>query len=167
MDLEVAGVTAAEGTTYGGAMQQPIDRVSHVVFCVREENLERAASFWRDTVGVVFEDASRPELGLRILVSLAHGIELIAPAPALGPTPARFTDFLATRGEGVYDIVYGVRDLDAAADAAEAFGVRVTHRGGFADVPPWQGRFAHLDEAHLEPFCGMTVTWGRIEPRPA
>ena len=145
-------------------MRQPIDRVSHVVFCVRSENLERASAFWRESLGVQFEDASRPELGLRIFVSFENGIELIAPCPELGPTPARFTEFLETRGEGIYDIVYGVRDLDAAVEAAEVFGVRVTHRGSFADVPPWQGRFAHLDEAHLEPVCGMTVTLGRIEP---
>ena len=148
-------------------MQQPVDRVSHVVFCVHPENLDRAAGLWRDALGVRFEDASRPELGLRIFVSFAHGIEIVAPAPELGPTPARFTDFLAARGEGVYDIVYGVADLDEAAAAAEAHGVRVTHRGSFADVPPWAGRFAHLDEAHLEPFCGMPVTLGRIEPLPA
>jgi len=146
-------------------MEQPIDRVSHVVFCVRAENLDRAAAFWRDTLGVNFEDASRPELGLRIFVSLANGIELIAPSPDLGPTPARFTEFLDQRGEGIYDIVYGVRDLDSAAAAAESFGVRVTHRGSFADVPPWEGRFVHLDEAHLEPLHGMTITLGRIEPR--
>lgn len=145
-------------------MQQPIDRVSHVVFMLRPENIDRAADFWRN-IGVEFENASRPELGLRIWVSLRNGIELIAPDPSVGTPPARFTEFLEKRGEGIYDIVYGVRDLDAASSACEGFGVAVTHRGSFADVDPWKGRFTALDEAHLEPFLGMTVTLGCIEPK--
>lgn len=145
-------------------LQQPVDRVSHVVYCLRPENLDRAAAFCTEVLGARFEDSSRPELGLRILISLRSGLELIAPDPALGVAPARFTDFLAERGEGVYDVVYGVRDLDETAARAAEHGVGVTHRGSFAHVPPWQGRMDVLDEAHLEPVFGMHLTLGRIEP---
>lgn len=145
-------------------LQQPVDRVSHVVYCLRPENLDRAAAFLSEALGAKFEDSSRPELGLRILISLASGLELIAPSPELGVAPARFTDFLATHGEGVYDVVYGVRDLDQTIARAAAHGVGVTHRGSFADLPPWKGRMDVLDEAHLEPVCGMHITLGRIEP---
>src|SRR5690606_17217352 len=113
--------------------------VSHVVYCLRPESLDRVAGFFRSGLGVQLEDASRPELGLRIFVSLANGIELISPAPDLGPTPERFTRFLDEHGEGVYDVVYGVDDLDAVAARAEQHGATVTHRGSFADVEPWVG----------------------------
>ena len=99
------------------------------------------------------------------LISLESGLELIAPAPELGPVPERFSQHLATHGEGVYNIVYGVRDLDETAARASGFGIGVTHRGSFADLPPWQGRFDVLDEAHLEPHLGMKITLGRIEPK--
>jgi hypothetical protein len=146
-------------------LEQPINRVSHVVYCVRSENLDRVVAFFRDALGAVFEDSSRPELGLRIMIALESGIELIAPAPELGPTPARFTDFLEARGEGVYDVVYGVADLDEILPKAAALGVGMTHRNSFAGVPPWQGRFDVFDEAHLEPLHGVQITLGRIEPR--
>ena len=146
-------------------MQQPINRVSHVVYCVRPENLDRVAAFFRDALGVQLEDSSRPELGLRILVTLENGIELISPAPEIGPAAERFTRFLDEHGEGVYDVVYGLDDLDAAAARAEALGVAVTHRGSFADQPPWAGRFEALDETHLEPFHGVRITLGRIIPK--
>jgi hypothetical protein len=145
-------------------LQPPINRVSHVVYCLRPENLDRVVEFFTDALGASFEDSSRPELGLRIKIALESGIELIAPAPELGPTPQRFTDHLEQRGEGVYDVVYGVRDLDSAAAEAARFGIGVTHRGSFADVPPWQGRFKVFDEAHLEPIHGINLTLGRIEP---
>jgi 4-hydroxyphenylpyruvate dioxygenase-like putative hemolysin len=145
-------------------LQQPIDRVSHVVYCVKPENLDRAAAFLSEALGAKFEDSSRPELGLRILISLQSGLELIAPSPELGVAPARFTDFLTNHGEGVYDVVYGVRDLDETIERAAAHGVGVTHRGSFADLPPWKGRMDVLDEAHLEPVCGLQLTLGRIEP---
>lgn len=145
-------------------LQQPVNRVSHVVYCLRPENLERAATFLADALGATFEDSSRPELGLRILISLESGLELIAPDATIGPAPARFTDFLEHHGEGVYDVVYGVRDLDETIARAAAHGIGVTHRGSFADLPPWQGRMDVLDEAHLEPVFGMHLTLGRIEP---
>jgi hypothetical protein len=146
-------------------LQQPINRVSHVVYCFEPQNLDRAAAFLTDVLGATFEDSSRAELGLRSLISLESGLELIAPAPELGPVPPRFTEFLARHGEGVYNIVYGVRDLDETAGRAQAHGVGVTHRGSFADLPPWKGRMDVLDEAHLEPIFGMHITLGRIEPK--
>lgn len=145
-------------------LQQPVNRVSHVVYCLRPENFDAAVRFATEVLGAALEDSSRPELGLRIMVSLESGLELITPDPSLGSPPERFTRFLAERGEGVYDVVYGVRDLDETAAKAAGFGVGVTHRGSFADLPPWQGRFDVLDEAHLEPFLGMHLTLGRIEP---
>lgn len=145
-------------------LQQPINRVSHVVYCVRAENLATITSFFTDALGASFESSDRPELGLRIRIALESGLELIAPDPELGPVPARFTDHLAERGEGVYDVVYGVRDLDDTIARARPFGVGVTHRGSYADLPPWQGRFDVFDEAHLEPIHGVHLTLGRIEP---
>src|SRR5262245_51058943 len=141
-------------------LQQPINRVSHVVYCLRAENLDRVVEFFTEALGARFEDSSRPELGLRIQIALESGIELIAPDPSLGPSPQRFTDHLAQRGEGVYDVVYGVRDLDETISKAARFDVGVTHRGSFADVPPWQGRMTVFDEAHLEPLHGINLTLG-------
>lgn len=146
-------------------MQQPVDRVSHVVFCLRPESIPKAIEFWR-ALGVELEDATRPELGLRVLISLANGIEIVSPDASLGTEPpARFIEFLNTHGEGVTGFVYGVRDLDAAASAVESLGLGITHRGSFADKAPWIGRFDRLDEAHVEHFMGTHVTLGQIEPR--
>lgn len=145
-------------------MQQPKNRVSHVVYCFRLENIDKAAAFLTDVLGAKFEDSSRPELGLRILISLENGLELIAPSPDIGAVGERFTRFLDEHGEGVYNIVYGVEDLDVTSERAARLGVGVTHRSSFAHVPPWQGRFDVLDEAHLEPYLGMKITLGRIEP---
>jgi predicted enzyme related to lactoylglutathione lyase len=145
-------------------MQQPINRVSHVVYCLEAEHLDGAVEFFSEVVGAKFEDSSRPELGLRVMVALERGLELIAPAPEFGPVAERFLEHLKNNGEGLYDVVYGVGDLDETAERAEAFGVRVTHRGSFADMPPWKGRFRVLEEAHLEPFHGVKVTFGQIEP---
>ena len=145
-------------------MQQPIDRVSHVVYCLEAEHLDRAAEFFSEVAGALFEDLSRPELGLRVMVDFERGLELIAPAPELGPVAERFLEHLKNNGEGLYDVVYGVRDLDETAERARAFGLGVTHRASFAEVPPWKGRFRALEELHLEQFLGLKVTFGRIEP---
>jgi hypothetical protein len=146
-------------------VQQPKNRVSHVVYCFRPENLDSAAEFLTNVLGAKFEDSSRPELGLRILIALENGLELISPSPDIGPVGERFNRFLDEHGEGVYNIVYGVEDLDETSERAKPYGVNVTHRSSFADLPPWQGRFDVLDEAHFEPYHGMKITLGRIEPK--
>jgi predicted enzyme related to lactoylglutathione lyase len=153
-----------DGQANVSRVQQPKNRVSHVVYCFRPENFDRAAEFLSNVLGAKFEDSSRPELGLRILISLESGLELISPSPDIGAVGERFTKFLDEHGEGVYNIVYGVEDLDETSERAKAYGVNVTHRSSFADLPPWKGRFDVLDEAHFEPHLGMKITLGRIEP---
>jgi methylmalonyl-CoA/ethylmalonyl-CoA epimerase len=73
--------------------------------------------------------------------------------PLQGPTVYR--DFLKAHGEGFHHIAFDVPDIDAAARAWEAVGVKIVQSGAWGEKgKPGSGRFAYADTA---PFGGVTV----------
>ena len=71
-------------------------RVHHVVFCVRPENQERAADFWRG-LGMTFSEVPLVDEGIRVLLDWSSGIELVSPSEPEGTETARFRAFLEER----------------------------------------------------------------------
>jgi hypothetical protein len=52
-----------------GEMESDVDRVHHVVWCVRGENLERVRAYWDEGLGSTMVDEARPDargLGLSL-----------------------------------------------------------------------------------------------------
>ena len=69
--------------------------------------------------------------------------------------PTVYWDFLKTHGEGFHHIGFDVPDIDAAAKAWDAVGVKIVQSGAWGEKgKPGSGRFAYADTA---PFGGVTV----------
>jgi hypothetical protein len=143
------------------AVSQPVNRVSHVVWCVHPEHFDEVTDFWAKQLGVEFEAEDLPIPGLRVRFSAESGIEVIAPTGDDAPAPIR--EFLETHGEGVYHVMYGVTDIDAVAERVEASGLPVVNRISYAGRPPWSERYAVLEERFLDPRHGTRV--GLVEMR--
>jgi hypothetical protein len=126
-------------------------KLHHVVFCVRPENQERAADFWRD-LGLTFAEIPLAEEGIRVLLDWAGGIELVAPAPKPGTETARFEAFLEERGEGVYSVVVRTEEVEGPISIAAKHGATVRYQQ-HRDTGE-----AVIDEADLDPVFGMSVT---------
>src|SRR6185295_5190187 len=112
-------------------------------------HFDEIVSFWAESLGVRFEEEDIPVPGLQIRFCAESGIEIISPTSDDAPAPIR--DFLATHGEGVYQVLYGVRDVDTVADKIEGAGRPVVQRISYAGRPPWSERYAVLEERFLEP----------------
>jgi hypothetical protein len=126
-------------------------KLHHVVYCVRPENQERAADFWRG-FGMTFQEMPLAEEGIRVLLDWSAGIEIISPTEPVGTETARFWTFLEERGESVYSVVVRTAEIEGPISVAATHGAQVRyqqHREA-ADVV--------IDEADLEPVCGMAVT---------
>jgi hypothetical protein len=126
-------------------------KVHHVVYCVRPENQEAAAAFWRD-LGCMFDQVPLEEEGIRVLLDWASGIEIIAPTEPEGTETARFWAFLDNRGEGVYSVVVRTDEVAEPIQLAARHGAKVCyqqHRVNGENV---------VDEADLTPVFGMAVT---------
>jgi hypothetical protein len=129
----------------------PNARLHHVVFCVRPENQERAADFWRG-LGMTFSEVPLADEGIRVLLDWSAGIELVSPSEPEGTETARFWAFLNERGEGPYSVVVRTGDLQGPLVSAEKHGASVCYQQHreTGDVV--------VDEAELTPIFGMAVT---------
>ena len=127
-------------------------KLHHVVFCVRPENQERAAEFWRD-LGLTFVEIPLEEEGLHVLLDWEAGIEIVAPTEREGTETARFREFLASKGEGVCSVVVKTNDVDGPISVAARHGanVRYQQHRETGDIV--------IDEADLVPVFGMPVTF--------
>ena len=106
--------------------------MSHVVYCVQPENLDSATNLWSNALEVEFDRLDLHDGALRISFSLAHGVEIVAPAPN---GPAKFHQFLEEHGEGVYTVVYVVADI-------EPDGIPTVGTGGRCSLTVWCTRAA-------------------------
>lgn len=102
--------------------------VHHVVWCVEPGSWGAVRSFWETTIGIALDELDLPELGLKILISWHGGVEIMTPAYATGLMADAARRFLAERGEGVYAVVYDVRDIEGVVASFAARGGKLLFR---------------------------------------
>ena len=136
-------------------MPQPVNRVSHVVWCVPPERFDDVVAFWSDSLGVRFEEGDIPVPGLRIKFCPESGVEVITPTSEQAPAPIR--EFLAATGGGVYHVMYGVRDIDVVADKIAGTGLPIERTISYAGRAPWSETYAVLEERFFEDRLGLRV----------
>ncbi len=126
-------------------------KLHHVVFCLKPENLDRAAAFWGE-LGMNFNEITLVDEGIRVLLDWTGGIELLSPAEPEGTETARFRAFLDTHGEGVYSVVVRTPDIEGPIAVAAQYqaSVRYQQHRESGDVL--------IDEADLTPTFGMAIT---------
>ena len=101
-------------------LTQNLNRIDHVVMMVREENLDACVERLSAVLGVEFEYFTFEPQGLRGAISLESGLEVITP---LTPDSVLGRQ-LEAWGEGLHSITFGVPDVEAAKERAEANGMR-------------------------------------------
>src|SRR6218665_2056002 len=134
--------------------------LSRVVLLYREENFDAALATFRDTLGIDdFEEPFfPPDMGLRVSVSWAIGIELIAPHGSNGYAP-HMRARLAEKGEGFLGLVYEVQDLEAGVARATTAGTEALGRIDCLHAnPAWKALFTKAIEAPLATVAGVNVT---------
>jgi hypothetical protein len=153
-----------------------IQRIDHVSMVYRDENVEQAVETLERTLGVRFPPPI-DVVAIRSWVDWDSGLEVFAPAgtaadlDATGPLAA-FLDMihahLDTRGEGLFSIVFGVADIDAACERAAAAGASVATKHDGPDPSwPWAHRFTRIQEAELGYVNGVYLVLGQVEPTAA
>jgi|ERR1700677_1532840 4-hydroxyphenylpyruvate dioxygenase-like putative hemolysin len=144
---------------------QNIQRIDHIVFLVHLENLETAMRDFEQLLDITLSGPHyKPDMGIKIYVDWESGIEIYAP---VNPEIAvEQSEFLRTRGEGIFRLVFGVADREAAIARAENLGHPIKARvGGFSVTDDWRSVFKRLDEAPLAaPVHGVWLNFGQLEP---
>jgi len=143
--------------------RQNIQRIDHVVMVAEPQNVDSAAKTFAKLLDIEWEGPfDAQEVGLRCYVCWDAGLELVAPFDK--SKMPDMADFLATHGEGVYRIVFGVADREAALARAQSMGLEVLFRNDALKFnPQWKDRFARIDLSGVTPVHGVRINFGQIE----
>lgn len=115
----------------------------HVVFAIAPERHDAVAAMFTE-LGFTLAPADLSELGLRINLDWAHGIELISPLEgATAPVAASVRDFLDTKGDGIYTVVLQVPGASDAESVTARYGATIRFRQKL------EGDGTHLEEIDL------------------
>ncbi len=95
--------------------------VDRVVIVVRD--IEMAAKRYSELLDISFWDGGvRSEYGLRAMISWDGGIELISPID----DNSMMARFIEKKGEGIYGVIFKVKDIEESRARAKEKGFRVT-----------------------------------------
>jgi len=140
--------------------------IYRVVLIYHPENFLSAVDAYRDALGITdFEGPYQiHQMGFRAVVSWDAGIEIISPL-SQGGFSEYLRDILKSKGEGIFSVVYQVKDLESAEQQAATHGY--PRMGDYIDGlkvrEEWCERFTMLKEASLSPIAGVAVTLIQIE----
>lgn len=126
--------------------QSAASTLHHVVFAIAPERHDAVAEMFTG-LGFTLAPAELAELGLRINLDWAHGIELISPlSGASTAVAASVAEFLDSKGDGIYTVVLKVPDASAAEAVTQRYGAGIRFRQKL------EGDGTHLEEIDLSVF---------------
>jgi hypothetical protein len=146
-------------------MNQNVNHVDHIVWASYPQNLEANVRRLEElTKSVLDGPFDRVDLGMRVCVSFASGVEIISPLEGLDtPMTRRLWSFLEKQGESMFCVVFGVPDIEEARQRARKMGyepgVLLTHVGS----EPWVHKTEKFLESVVGDFMGTMFAFGEIE----
>lgn len=118
-------------------MKKFINHVDHVAYLSAWENLDVNIAHLEAVTGATLMRTPKPDQGTIICVDWSAGLEVVAAMPERCEGNQHLHDRLASHGEGVVAVVYGVEDLEAHKAKLEAKGYEVGPLMGGERGEPW------------------------------
>jgi len=140
--------------------------ISRVVLIYQPENFLSAVKAYQEALNITdFEGPYEfQQVGLKVVKSWDTGVEIISPLPE-GGYSGYLRDFLKSKGEGMFNLIYRVNNLQSAESHAAAHGYPPV--GDCQDAlevhKEWRKRFTMLKELPLSPIAGVPVTLVQAE----
>jgi 4-hydroxyphenylpyruvate dioxygenase-like putative hemolysin len=122
------------------------NHLSHVVFCVRPDDMDDAKAFW-SALGVDLQEHTREDYGLRILYGWNSGVEVITSVGSTGGFVEAISSHLAAHGPGVYSVVFEVPSIKKAVEGVRRAGADAQiFEEPMTGSEPWFDRYEYLQE---------------------
>lgn len=106
-------------------MKKFVNRVDHVQWICRIENLERHIADLEAVTDAKFAYVDRSDVGCLIYIDWSAGLEIIVPLAERSPFNQPLHDWLDTRGEGLFGIAFGVANIENHTEKLQARGLKV------------------------------------------
>jgi hypothetical protein len=143
-------------------MKKFINRVDHVVYLSRYENVDANIASLEAITDAKLERCERTEMEALICVDWSAGLEVVAPMGQRTPVNAGLHDRLESHGEGLLAVVYGVEDLEAHMVKLQAKGFEIGPLMEADPIEPWYNRIV-LRERFAPPVMGSWMVLSQID----
>jgi hypothetical protein len=142
-------------------MRKFINHVDHVAYLSKWENLDANIAHLEAITGASLQRTERPEQGTIVCVDWSTGLEVVSPMPVEVEGNQHLRDRLASHGEGVVAVIYGVEDLEAHKARLEARGYEIGPLMGGTRGEPWTDIL--LRERFGPPIMGTWTVFSEID----
>jgi hypothetical protein len=144
-------------------MNQNINHVDHVLWVSHLKNQEANVARLSELTNQQFDGpVSRPDVGLRVYLSWEGGLEIVAPLDVDTPIANSLRDHLTKKGEGLFGVVFGVPDIDAARARAERLGYKTGELVENLGDEPWKDKNVVMKESVVGEFMNSLFVFGEI-----
>jgi 4-hydroxyphenylpyruvate dioxygenase-like putative hemolysin len=146
---------------------QNIRRVDHVMYIAWPENQAAYVEQLSKLCGVKFYGpVEKPEFGVRLYISWAAGLEVVSPVSDTAPWSLHMRAHLEKRGEGVMNIIFGVKDINEARARAEALGYKTSDIIENTGDEPYAAETEIMKETVVGEIMNTMFTFGEIKLGP-
>jgi hypothetical protein len=150
------------------SMNQFINHIDHVAWLCHLKNLDEYARRLSALSSTTMIPHIRKDLGLSVYMSWQGGLEIVAPLDDVdnefnAPLRAR----LKERGEGVFAVVLGVKNLDEAVSRARREGyvpgdILLAGDSITGAMPPWNDQHSVMRESIVGDFMNSLFAYGEV-----
>ena len=143
-------------------MKKFINRVDHVAWVSKLENIEKNVAELEDITEGKLIRFERPDMGFVMYVDWDAGLEVVAPLAERSQLNEALHSRLETHGEGLLGVVFGVENLERHKAKLEAKGYEVGPLMGDLPTSPWHDRLV-LRERFAPPVMNSWMILGQID----
>src|SRR3546814_21156161 len=140
-----------------------INRVDHILYRAWPENQEAYVEQRSKLCKVKFYGpVDKPEFGIRLYINWAAGLEVVSPVSDTAPWSLQMRDYLERRGEGVMNVIFGVRDINEAKAHAESLGYATSDLIENTGDEPYAAETEVMKEIVVGEIANTLFTFGEI-----
>lgn len=146
-------------------MNQNINHVDHIVWVSHLENLEANVAKLEALTRVKLHGPfDRTDQGMRVCVSFEGGVEILAPLDGYDTVMSRHCRaWLEKSGEGMFAVVFGVRDIMEAREHAARLGYTPGPLLECVGGEPWATDLGKFQESVICEFMNILFVYGEID----
>ena len=143
-------------------MKKFVNHIDHVVWISRPETLDANIAALERLADAKLTRFERKDMGFVMYLSWEAGLEVVSPMAEATEFNQALHHRLATHGEGIMGVVYGVRDLEKHKQRVEALGYAAGPLMDDHPDSPWHHKLV-LKERIAGEFLGSWFILGDID----
>ena len=128
-------------------MKKFTDHVSHVAWISRPENFEENATKLARLADAHMVRFERRDMGFAMYISWEAGLEIVAPLEQQTEFNQALYTWLETHGEGVFSVVFGIRELEKHRQRIVALGYEAGPLMHDHPQSPWHDKLHRYDSS--------------------